>query len=524
MKTCHFCRTVFKTIILLCLLSCNGQGNDDKEGQHFLEIQFQMLVFTAESGQQSITVSSDGEFTAQSSSSWCEVLVSQGSSDNLTIVVAANETGKERTAVINITNGVLNGTVTVRQDGVELFLTVDETDISVIELIGSKKIPEFTLFVASNFPLVFEYPDWISEKGVTIPVFGKKNPYSFIVESLQNKDIKSRTGQVVVKSETADIDKSVTISITQSALVGINYNNPVIRQSVPDPTVIQVGNVFYLYGTEDVRNMPIFRSSDMVNWTLIGTVFNNTSRPTFEPGGGLWAPEINYINGKYVLYYSMARAGYGWTCGIGRAVANHPEGPFTDMGKLFRSDEIGVEHSIDPTYLEDGGRKYLFWGSANGIWGVELTDDGLNLKDGFNGVKRQIAGTIYEAAYIHKRGNYYYLFVSSGTCCSGLQSTYVLIVGRSTNLWGPYTDRQGRSMMNNQHVQVLIKNSTFVGPGHCSQIIQDNAGNDWIFYHAWQVSNIEKQRQVMMDKIVWIDDWPTIAGGTPSIEAFGPVF
>jgi arabinan endo-1,5-alpha-L-arabinosidase len=64
-------------------------------------------------------------------------------------------------------------------------------------------------------------------------------------------------------------------------------------------------------------NMPIYSSKDLVTWTFAGTVFNDATRPNFEPNGGLWAPDINYINGQYVLYYSMSVCGVETTCGIG---------------------------------------------------------------------------------------------------------------------------------------------------------------------------------------------------------------
>jgi arabinan endo-1,5-alpha-L-arabinosidase len=222
------------------------------------------------------------------------------------------------------------------------------------------------------------------------------------------------------------------------------------------------------------------------------------------------------------MYYSKSVWGCQ-NCGIGVATASRPEGPFTDRGKLFRSNEIGIENSIDPVYMEDESKKYLFWGSWNGIWGIEPTDDGLNLKYGLGGEKRQIAGTAYEAAYIHKRGKYYYLFASIGSCCNGLNSTYTLVVGRSENLWGPYTNQQGQSMMQNRHNVVISKNEAFVGVGHCSQIVQDYAGSDWILYHGVQASSPEG-RKLLIDKIVWVNDWPTVAGGTASIEANAPVF
>jgi len=301
------------------------------------------------------------------------------------------------------------------------------------------------------------------------------------------------------------------------------YNNPVSRQNVPDPTLIQVGDgSFYLYCTAS-RDLPvpIYHSTDLVNWKLTGTAFTNETRPNFEPNAGIWAPDINYINGKYVLYYSLSVWGGEHTCGIGVSVAERPEGPFTDLGALFRSNTIGVQNSIDQNYVEDNGKKYLFWGSFHGIYGIELTDDGLQLKAGSE--KRQVAGTAYEGAYIHKRGKYYYLFASIGSCCEGLNSTYTTVVGRSENLWGPYTDKQGRQMLENNHETVIHKNEAFVGVGHNSEIVQDKAGNDWILYHGFTVDD-PRGRKLFLDKIVWVNDWPTVAGSTPSMEADAPVF
>src|SRR5690606_40600222 len=69
------------------------------------------------------------------------------------------------------------------------------------------------------------------------------------------------------------------------------YSNPVVAQSLPDPTLIKAEDgIFYLYATEDIRNTPIMKSSDLVNWELVGTAFTDATRPTFEPNGGLWAP------------------------------------------------------------------------------------------------------------------------------------------------------------------------------------------------------------------------------------------
>ena len=100
------------------------------------------------------------------------------------------------------------------------------------------------------------------------------------------------------------------------------YKNPVVDNSLPDPTVIKADDGhFYLYATENIHNLPIYRSDDLFNWTYLGTAFNDETRPSFVKRGAIWAPDINYFGGRYVLYYAMSTWGGEWECGIGVAVS-----------------------------------------------------------------------------------------------------------------------------------------------------------------------------------------------------------
>ena len=318
--------------------------------------------------------------------------------------------------------------------------------------------------------------------------------------------------------------KSLFLGLTFSVSLyaADKYSNPVIDYSLPDPSIIKgEDGYFYLYATEDIRNLPIHRSKDLVNWEFVGTAFTDATRPDFEPEGGIWAPDINKIGDKYVLYYSMSVWGGEWTCGIGCAVADRPEGPFKDCGMMFRSNGIKVQNSIDPFYIEEDGRKYLFWGSFRGIYAIELSKDGLTVKAGATPV--QIAGTAYEGTYIHKRGDYYYMFASIGSCCEGLKSTYTTVVGRSKQLMGPYVDKKGNRMLDNHHEVLIHKNESFVGTGHNSEIVTDEAGNDWVLYHAVSVKNLEG-RVLMLDRVSWKDGWPVVTGNAPSVSAEKPNF
>lgn len=306
--------------------------------------------------------------------------------------------------------------------------------------------------------------------------------------------------------------------------------NPIIEGSYADPTVIRVGNMFYLYVTSGrVRG---YKSTDLVHWSRIA---GNSSEVFDEKPGftddnvsetGMWAPDINYFDSKYVMYYSISKWGGGATCGIGVGVSEKPQGPFRSPvgnpnGKLFVSSEIGVHNSIDPCFYEENGKRYLFWGSFYGIFMTELTADGMSVKDMSR--KTKVAGNSFEATYIHKRGSYYYLFASTGACCEGMNSSYKVVVGRSMQLEGPYLDKNGVNMKNfdgwnapGYQPIVLGGDDMFAGPGHNSRIITDDNGVDWMLYHSY-IDNGGTQRNLMLDKVEWDNQgWPVMGNGTPS--------
>ena len=312
----------------------------------------------------------------------------------------------------------------------------------------------------------------------------------------------------------------------------LTFSNPIIPRSVPDPTIIRgEDGFFYLYGTEDSRNIPIFRSKNLVDWLFVGTVFSESTRPAcVGPGSGgtpgssamMWAPDINYIDGQYVLYFSIGVWGYGEKCGVGVATSDRPEGPFVDRGVVLMANEIGVHNSIDQFYIRDNGKNYLIWGSFFGIYMIQLTEDGLRIMPGAQ--KVQIAGSLMEASYVYKRDGYYYLFGSAGFCCEGANSTYHVVYGRSTNLAGPYVNKSGGRMLDNQ-CEVLLQSNDFVaGPGHNAEFVEDDNGDTWIPYHGYLRAKADLGRVVLLDKVQWKDGWPFIENSSPSTTSAAPYF
>jgi len=334
---------------------------------------------------------------------------------------------------------------------------------------------------------------------------------------------------------------------SQEKYVDINYNpsqleytNPVFMPILADPTVVQdpESGFFYAYGTEDRwptdnKNhlVPIVRSRDLVSWTYVGDAFS--TKPTWKTSGGIWAPDVAIVNGKYHMYYSYSTWG-DTNPGIGLAISSFPTGVFVDQGKLFLSSEIGVPNSIDPFYFEDGGKKYLFWGSfssetTQGTYGVELTEDGKQVKD--MGQKFKIAAGDFEAVNIFRRNGYYYFFGSKGGCCAGAGSTYNVRVARSSNLTGPYLDKDGDDIaVRGNGTLVLQRSDKYVGPGHNAPLVTDKNGDTWMLYHAMDINNPEiggvNQRALFLDKVEWDGDgWPLVNDGKPSAtKKAQPVF
>lgn len=314
--------------------------------------------------------------------------------------------------------------------------------------------------------------------------------------------------------------------------VGRTYTNPIISvRSAADPTVIRAQDgYFYLYTTEaDQKWVPIYKSKDLVNWEYQRTAFKSATRPTILGGGAFWAPEIRYINGKYVLYFSWAKWGDGSISYTAVATSDSPLGEFPGSKALITNEEFG-SNVIDQFYYEDGGKKYMFFGSFNGIFVTELTDDGLSVKRGTDGkpvLKKQVAGRAFEATNIYKKNGYYYLFASINSCCEGVDSKYKVVVGRSQNVLGPYVDKSGKDMLNNSWELVLEGDGKkWYGPGHNAIIVQDDAGTDWMIYHSYMkdASGNVGGRLGMLDRILWENGWPSIKNKVPSESDLIPVF
>jgi arabinan endo-1,5-alpha-L-arabinosidase len=331
-----------------------------------------------------------------------------------------------------------------------------------------------------------------------------------------------------------------------------SYENPLqaiipgdgVVESCADPSVIRGQTpsdpYWYAYCTTDPLNdedrqasgkpifrfIPILRSLDLVHWTYVGDAF--TSRPAWA-AAGLWAPNIEFFNGLYYLYYATRDTilNPDRDSGIGVATSPSPTGPFVDSGGPIIGPRPAPQGkwyaTIDPDVTEVGGQKYIFFGGYfGGIWARRLTPDGF-YSDPASETQITI-GRRYEGPGVVYKSGYYYLFASATNCCNGPLTGYSVFVGRSRNVLGPYVDREGVSLLAGRvggTPFLSMNGNAFVGPGH-NCMIQDFQGQWWTFYHA--VNRFDPyfevdfpspltKRPLMLDPVDWIGGWPTVRGG-----------
>ena len=250
-------------------------------------------------------------------------------------------------------------------------------------------------------------------------------------------------------------------------------------------------------------------------------------KPTWGSlSAGVWAPDIVKIGNTYNLYYSLSV----WddpNPGIGVATASHPAGPWTDRGMVLTSENSNVRNSIDSFTFEYGGKVYMIWGSFHGLYLAELTPDGLSVKG--NASDRVLLGgtegsSSFEGAYMIEREGTYYLFLSLGHCCLGIDSTYYVNVVRSDSPFGPWVDREGRTILDKQTLgELVVKGGADVtGPGH-NAVVKDDDGEYWIVYHGYEVKyalgayGSSPRRSLFIDKLLWDEDgFPYVEGKVPS--------
>lgn len=304
------------------------------------------------------------------------------------------------------------------------------------------------------------------------------------------------------------------------------FVNPVEAGDYPDPSVIRVGRDYWASATtsEWAPEFPILHSRDLVNWEVVGAVFQR--RPEWATGS-FWAPELSQDRGRFFVYY-VARKKGGPLCAA-VASASRPQGPYRDHGPLV-CQEVG---SIDPFPVTDeNGRRYLLWkedgnsvSKPTPIWAQQLSADGTRLigerKELFHNDQAWEKhptlpyGDLVEGPTVVRRDGWFYLFYAGNFCCAR-ECGYAVGVARSRKLLGPWEKYSKNPIMEG--------NGDWRCPGH-GTVVEDERGRTWFLYHAYRRDDfVYVGRQAMLDEVTWgSDGWPSINEGRgPSSGAPSP--
>lgn len=280
------------------------------------------------------------------------------------------------------------------------------------------------------------------------------------------------------------------------------YKNPIRSGMYPDPSIVRVGNDYYMVNSSFIYFpcIPISHSTDLIHWNIIGHAIIKEEWAELEAARGgfaYWAPDISYSNGKF---YITATYRKNDDCAILRkqmiVSSDHPEGPYS---KPVWIEEDGIDPSL---FHDEDGRHYMLLNRGARI--LELNQD---LTAVVSKAKMLYYGDCKKASegpHLLKKDGYYYLFLAEGGTGIGHQIT----VARSTSIDGFYEPCPYNPIMTQTDPNAAIQRS-----GHGKPVQTQNG--EW--YMVYLCGRMAEQsytllgRETAMDPIRWTEDgWPIV--------------
>ncbi|KAF2223358.1 glycosyl hydrolase [Elsinoe ampelina] len=315
----------------------------------------------------------------------------------------------------------------------------------------------------------------------------------------------------------------------------MSFKNPVIRGFNPDPTVCVVPGdggdtpTTYFLSTstfEYFPGCPIYSSTDLINWRLIGHALTRRSQielRTVEPGAGAWASTLRYRIKEKRWYL---------TTGVFQRYRPSSDERIFPRGFYVHTDNIYDSTTwSDPIYFDNPGfDQDLFWDDNDKVYlsttvrmadrdpASKLKDFAIHISeiDLPSGrtltppvVLRQSPFGVAEGSHIIKREGWYYLFTAEGGTEAGHQEW--VFRSRDGPL-GPW-EGQGKGLWYNGPEEEVQRT------GH-ADVFQDGEGEWWgVFLGVRPVKEggkwLEPQlgRETFLVKVEWRDGWPVFNGG-----------
>jgi beta-xylosidase len=210
------------------------------------------------------------------------------------------------------------------------------------------------------------------------------------------------------------------------------YKNPILKSDYSDPDILRHGDDFYLIASDfHFVGMQVLHSKDLVNWQIIGQVFDRLSMaPKYDEmkgySQGTWAPALRYHKGEFYIFVCTPQDGlFMWH-------AKNPAGPWSETVTVK-----AVPRWEDPCpFWDEDGQAYLIRSQvgAGPLILHRMSTDGTQLLDEGKEIYR---GPVAEGPKLYKRKGYYYISLPEGGVDTGWQT-----VLRSKDIYGPYERRQ----------------------------------------------------------------------------------
>ena len=206
------------------------------------------------------------------------------------------------------------------------------------------------------------------------------------------------------------------------------YANPVLPGFRPDPSIVRVGEDYYMVNSSFTwfPAIPISHSRDLVHWEPVGHVLTdpeNAMLQGLEGGHGYWAPDISYYSGRFYVTATLRRNDdHPRPRAQIVTSAPAPEGPWDPPAVI-------EENGIDPSLFTDGdGKRYMVLNRGARL--LPLTPDARAATGParllwYGDIKRASEGP-----HILQKDGWYYIILAEG----GTGMTHQISVGRARTL------------------------------------------------------------------------------------------
>lgn len=294
------------------------------------------------------------------------------------------------------------------------------------------------------------------------------------------------------------------------------YHNPIRTGMFPDPSIIRVGDDYYMANSTFIffPCIPISHSKDLIHWEIIGHAITNPEWAhvdNLEGGRGYWAPDISYKNGRFYVTatYRLNDDGTVYRKQI-VVSSDKPEGPYSEP---FYIDEDGIDPSL---FHDTDGRSYMLLNRGARILELDL-EAGKAISPAtllFYGDQKRAP----EGPHLLKKDGWYYLFEAEGGTGSGHRIT----VSRSRTLMGTYEPCPYNPIMRQWIPEAPIQRC-----GHGKPVMTQNG--DWymVYLCGRQIDGKYSMlgRETALDPITWTaDEWPIVNRlQGPSCQQIKPV-